>query len=229
MLFKSALVTQISGSVGGMTGSHNRGGMYFRSRAIPTNPNTAAQITARANLSTLAGFWGALSDAQREAWNLYAANVPKINALGDSIYLSGQQWFIAMNTVRVRAGGSLVYAAPTTFAMAAMTLPTLDSASESGEDFDIGFTNTDDWATAADGGLSVQMSRPQGPGVASFKGPFRFADSIDGAGTPPTSPASIAAPFVITQYQKIWARVTAFLPDGRISAPVILGPVIVGA
>ena len=40
MLFKSAAFTQASGSVGGLTFAHNRGGMYTRARSIPVNPKT---------------------------------------------------------------------------------------------------------------------------------------------------------------------------------------------
>ncbi|KKM06452.1 hypothetical protein LCGC14_1743870, partial [marine sediment metagenome] len=47
MLFKSGLITQGSGSIGGLTASHNRGGMYFRARTIPTNPATSFQTVVR--------------------------------------------------------------------------------------------------------------------------------------------------------------------------------------
>lgn len=224
MLFKSALVSTASGSIGGMTASRNRGGQYFRSRAIPVNPNTTAQIAARNALTASSIIWGTLTDAQRTAWNLYASNVPTTNKLGDSIFLSGQQWFVAMNTLRQRAGQSLVTAAPTTFQMADLTLPTLVSPSAASGNLEVNFTTTDDWANEIGGGLFVQMGRPQCCGVSFFKGPWQKAGTIDGNTTPPTSPDTLTAPFPMAVGNKIWIRCTAFLADGRISPPIIVGP-----
>lgn len=224
MKIKSALITQASGSVGGMTASRNRGGMYLRSRAIPTDPNTFSQQIARALLGFISNAWAGLTDAQREAWALYAANVPKIDALGDSISLSGQQWFVACNTVRLRAGKPVVEDGPTTYTRAGLTPPVITAADDTPQ-VAFTFTNTDEWANAVGGGLSMQIGRPQGAGIAFFRGPWLFADSIDGAAVAPASPGTIASPFAITEGQKVWVRFTAFTADGRISEPRISGPI----
>ena len=60
MKILSALATAVSGSIGGITGSHNRGGMYLRSRVIPVNPQTVDQLAARNRLATQSSGWGAL-------------------------------------------------------------------------------------------------------------------------------------------------------------------------
>lgn len=227
MKIKSALATSISGSIGGITGSHNRGGLYLRARRIPTNPSSPAQVLVRAYLATATTTWATLSNAQRADWELYAANVPVINPLGDSIHLSGQQWFVKCNSLRLRAGKSVINPAPTVFALEPLTAPSINAANEVGQTIDIAFTATDPWANEVDGGLSVQIGLPQSPGIGFYKTPFRWSGTIDGAATPPTSPATINSPFALTAGQKVWARVTAFGADARISPAMILGPATV--
>ena len=94
MLIKSQLITQASGSIGGLVGSHNAGGMYFRARTIPVNPGSAAQIAVRNIVAQLTAAWTAdLTAAQRTAWQTYADNVPTTNRLGDSINIPASSAF----------------------------------------------------------------------------------------------------------------------------------------
>lgn len=224
MKIKSALVTQVSGSIGGMTGSHNRGGLYLRARSIPTNPSSAAQQSVRNLFGIFSAYWSNLSDAQRDAWTQYGQNVPVTDKLGDSITLSGQQWFVGANTLRTRGGLPIVLNGPTTYTRPTLTEPTSPSL-EVGDDIGFNFTNTDEWATELGGGLIVFAGLPQGPGINFFKGPWRFADTVDGAVIPPVSPASINGPFTYTLGQKGWIRVVAVTADGRFSPTTILGPI----
>jgi hypothetical protein len=228
MKIKSALVTQVSGSIGGMTGSRNRGGLYLRSRAIPTDPATPAQVSARNIFGVVSAAWSSvLTAAQREAWSLYASNVPVTDRLGDSILLSGQQWYVAANSLRLRAGIGIVNDGPTTFSRPSFTEPTGLSIDDNG-DIGFAFTNTDEWATETGGALIVFAGKPVGAGINFFKGPFRFADSVDGDDTtPPTSPADLDSPFACTVGQKVWIRVVAVLADGRFSPSAVLGPTTV--
>ena len=229
MKFKSALATQVSGSIGGFTASHNRGGMYLRSRAIPTDPASGLQTTRRLYFGIFSAYWAELSQANRDAWNLYGENVEVTDALGNAIKLSGQQWFVGSASVRARSGFSLVEAGPTTFSRPGLTPPALASADDTPE-LSITFEDSDDWANEDGGGLLIQVGRPQSPGVNFFKGPWRYADSIDGDDTtPPTSPAAIASPYALTIGQKVWVRVTCIMADGRYSQGVVLGPELVVA
>ena len=47
MLFKPTIVASLSGSLGGITASHNRFGAYLRERVIPVNPGTQPQVIVR--------------------------------------------------------------------------------------------------------------------------------------------------------------------------------------
>lgn len=220
MKFKSALVTQVSGSVGGMTGSHNKGGMYFRARSIPTNPQSAFQVAIRNAMAGLVVDWSAvLSAAQRAAWDTYAANVPVVNALGDTINLSGQQQYIRSNVPRAQAGLTAIDDAPTAFNLGEFTDPSF-SIDTANDEVDVTFDNTDAWANEDDSSMIVFASRPQSAGINFFKGPYRLAGTIDGnSTTAPTSPAAIALPFPITAGNKIFFQVRVSRADGRLSSP----------
>lgn len=220
MKYTSALVATGSGSIGGLTASHNKGGQYVRRRAIPTNPQSSQQVAVRNALATLASRWGdVLTPAERAAWDVYAANVPKIDTLGNSINLSGMQWYVACNTPRIQEGTlSIIDAGPTVYQLASLTDPSF-AFDATADEIDVTFTNTDGWAGEVGGALLVFASRPQSPSINFFKGPYRFAGVVLGAATPPTSPASISLPFVIAAGQKVFAQVRAVRADGRISSP----------
>lgn len=219
MKFKSALVTAASGSIGGLTASHNRGGQYLRARTIPTNPGSAAQVALRAIFGGLSIAWQTLTDLQREAWTTYAIAVPVTDPLGDSMFLTGHQMYVRCNTQRVQAGLARVDDGPVEFSLAALS-PVSVLASEATQTLLIVFDNTDGWAIIDDGALLLYPSRQKAPTINFFKGPYRFAGTVLGnTALPPTSPdTTIAVPFEVTEGNKIFARVVAVEPDGRISA-----------
>lgn len=87
-----------SGSLAGQTSSRNRFGQYRRTRAKPVNPASAAQVEARTRLSAFATAWRGLTQAQRDAWNSYAAETSVVDRLGQTIFLTGLQWYVRVNS-----------------------------------------------------------------------------------------------------------------------------------
>ena len=228
MIYSALLVGSLSGSLGGFTASRNAGGPYIRRRAIPIQPNTAGQQDVKARLSALSAAWASdLTQAQRTAWNTYGTNTPILNALGETILLQGRSWFVGNNVARLRAGLARVDAGPTTFGLPELTLPTMDA--DNGPSIDIGYTNTDSWATAVGGALLVQASKQKSPTVFFFKAPFLYVGRVNGAVTPPTSPAAFTAglPSALTAGNAVWVRVRGATADGRLSAPIILRTIVV--
>lgn len=210
-----------------MTASHNRGGMYFRARAIPVNPSSTAQQGVRNSLSVLtARYVETLTPAQRASWELYADNVTVTDKLGDERTLSGINWFVGANALRAVAGRPVVDAGPTVFALADFTEPSIDAPSEATQTFDLNYDNTDAWANEVGGGMAVFVSRPQNPSINFFKGPYRFAGQVIGAATPPTSPATISVPFPITEGQKLFVQLRVFRADGRYSSTFRTGDTV---
>lgn len=199
MLIKSALVTQISGSIGGFTGAHNKGGMYLRSRSIPTNPQTSRQTDVRDMMSMYSQMWSqTLTPAERGAWSTYAENVPVIGPLGDTISLSGQQHYLRANVGRSAASTTLgltvpltsINDAPTIYDLPMLSPPTIDQGEINiGSSTDVLFDPTG-WAGEPQNAILIYLGRPRNVGQNYFRGPYRLWDIIQGNATPPTSPAA---------------------------------------
>ena len=228
MLFKSQLMTQASGSLGGITASRNRGGMYFRARTIPTDPATPFQIAVRAIMVNVVARWASVAtQQQRDDWALYASLVTLPGPLGDPITVSGFNQFVRTNTARLHSGLPFTFDAPTMFNLGDTGVVTF-SAAELGSLLTINFDDSLPWANIDDGALLMHVSRPQNETINFFKGPFRKIDPILGlTAGPPVTPANENSPFTMTAGQRVWLKVQSTLPDGRLSAPQILGPELV--
>lgn len=92
-------MAEIRASVAGTTYSRNRGGAYQRNRVKPLNPRTSYQTQQRDRLSDLSTNWGGLlTQAQRDQWTAFAALYPRPNVFGAAVILTGQQFYVAVNT-----------------------------------------------------------------------------------------------------------------------------------
>lgn len=223
MLFKSAIMTQASGSLGGMTAARNRGGMYFRARAIPTDPNTPAQATIRAHMGALVQRWiNTLTGTQRFGWNLYASNVPLTGPLGDPITVSGMNHYVRSNVPRLQLVTSIIDTAPGIFDTGTLSLPSVSNLSEAVQQLDVSFTDADGW-NIADGHLLVQQSRPQNPTINYFRGPYQLGSTVNGMAV---SPVTIPSVFPFVEGQRMFFRCRASYADGRLTQAIHVGPVV---
>lgn len=205
-----------SGSIGGTTYARNRYGPYARTKAMPVNPNTNYQASIRSKFSELAAAWSGLTAVQRAAWETYAGNTQMTDVFGQPIWHTGRNWFIGNNTLRLQSGLAIVTAGPTSFGLPGLTLPVMTITA--GDPISVAFTGTDDWAGEVGGALLLYTSDAKAPTVNFCKGPYRYAGKVAGAGTPPTSPATIAAPFAYVEGQRVFWRCVALTADGRVSA-----------
>jgi hypothetical protein len=230
MLFKSQIVTQASGSIGGLTATRSRSGMVFRARTIPVNPSSFDQTSVRQTFGNLSAAWSVLTAPQRTAWETYASNVSVINKLGDPIFLTGQQRFVRCNAVRLRAGLTQVSDGPTT--MVGATLGPITASVQTGTgQISVTFTEADPWVDEDDAGVNVFISHDKGVGVTYHRGPYRFAGQIAGDSvSAPTSPdTSLTSPFAHTVGNVVFFRFIAMRADARITQSARLGPVGVTA
>ena len=106
MKFKSAIVTEGSGKLGGSVFSRNAFGQYIRPFRMPINPKTNAQEVARAALSDGAKAWATLAEQDRAAWVEYAKTVKYKDALGNSYSPTGQNAFVGAFALRTDMDGS---------------------------------------------------------------------------------------------------------------------------
>lgn len=212
-------VTEIRGSIAGNVFSRNAGGAYLRARTTPINPATNRQAAVRDALAEAAQAWNlTLTNAQREAWNDYAAVVPWQNRLGQQIFLSGQNMYVRSNALILRAGATRVDDGPTIMELADPVIGLTASASEATQQLSIGFDDAQAWASEDGAFVDVRQGIPRNAGVSFHDGPFRQAGTLDGdSGTPITSPQTLATPwaaFVETNVLAVLARLIR--ADGRV-------------
>lgn len=221
MKFTPLLFGDGRGSEGGRVFSRNRYGLYTRTRAVPVNPSSSRQQAARLRFQTLAELWnGSLTQAQRDAWNLYGDSVTMLDSMGRSIKLTGFSHYIRSNSVILQAGGTRVDDGPTTFTLPEAD-PTFDCAvTESPQQVAVTFDNTLGWANEDGGWLAVSMSMPRPAGREYIGGPYRYMASVEGDSvTPPTSPDNQTPPFAVAAAQKVEVFARIARADGRVSAP----------
>lgn len=210
---------QRSGSTGGAVFSHNRFGAYIRARSVPVNPATDRQTAVRTALRNLAIYWHTvLTQAQRDAWDLYASNVAWLNAFGDECRLLGINHYIRSNSAIAQGGGDRVDDAPTIFDLAAAEWDLGASASEATQDISVSFDPNGAWMDETGGYQFCFAGSPQNPSIKFFNGPFRYLGVIAGDPvTPPTSPAALASPWPFVADQRIWVKTRVCRADGRLS------------
>lgn len=208
---------QRSGRLGATIASHNRSGAYLRAGSIPVNPNTARQVAVRNAVRNLTIAWQTvLTQAQRDAWDVYGQNVTWLNKVGQSINLTGLNHYIRSNTVRGQNGIASVDDAPTIFNLAQAEPELAASASEATQDLTITGADPNGWIGEAGAWQFFSMGLPQNDGIKFFGGPYRQLTATPGAGPPPF-PVIIAAAFPFAEGNRIWVRSRIARADGRLS------------
>lgn len=213
----------ISGAVGGNVFTRNRFGQVLRTRVTPVNPSTLPQQEARARFSQFSQRWtNVLTELQREAWRNYGAAVSVINKIGLAIKLTGQNWYVAMNTFREQAGLAIVDDAPTTFTKADFTAANISSADPGVPEISVSFDASEAWANEVGGAMNLYVSRPQNLSIQFFNGPFQYLGTILGDdAVPPVSPSTFTSPFPFASGTQLFLRSNVCRADGRISTPAI--------
>jgi len=210
---------QRSGSIGSTVYSRNRFGQYIRARAIPVNPNTTRQATIRAYMSYLTEYWqSSLTQAQRDAWDVYGLNVNMSTQPWSYKYLTGFQQFNRSNIPRLQAALAQVDDGPVVFNKAYTETSLSATASEATQQLTVAFNDQGGWVGTDETGLLIQVGKPVNGGIKFFGGPFRYADVVKGDGAAaPTSPATITSPWPIAEGQRLWIQARITLEDGRLS------------
>lgn len=221
MKFKSSVYTQVSGSLGGITYSHNRGGLYARARSIPTNPSSTAQQLVRAAFTELVSAWSDELDASEiSGWETYAANVPVTDAFGDPLTLTGQQMYIRCNTPRLYVGLPRVDSGPTEMTTGVPQQWTALSASATTNQVTFTIPALGAWADEDDSAMIIQVMRPQSGQRNFLGGPWRLAGIVEGDSVTPPSSFVATSPFLFSVGQQVPVRVRVSRADGRLSFPI---------
>lgn len=234
MKFLSQIMTMASGSVNGLTASHNRSGQYFRAKVVPVNPSTVNQQVIRNAFSELTIAWSAvLTQAQRDGWDLYADNVPVTDKLGQSINLTGQNMYIRSNVPRLQFDqiGTItaprVDAPPIIFTLAEVdpSATFVMTATNTGA---ITFDNSLPWANEDDGFMFPYSGRPVNASIGFFGGPYRLMlPNVGDVTTPPVSPGTNTTLYAYATGQQAFSYARISRADGRLSPIFKMPPTIV--
>lgn len=212
------IIVFASGTVGDTIHSRNGAGPYTRPHVNPVQPNTMRQTRIRNRLGLLSVRWGdTVTEAQRDSWKTYAANVSVPSVSGRKQFLTAQQMYIRCNMPRGNPFQNAVDDAPVIFSHGRFSTPTVETLLLI--DFILVlFTGDDTWQSEDGAFMIVQVSDGQSLGTNFFAGPFREAGRIPGdAADPPTVGVVLNDPFVPLASGPRWARVRVSRADGRLS------------
>lgn len=107
-----AIVTEITGSIGGFTFQKNRSGNIIRLRGNPSRASSPKQTVAHQNHIRFLQLWQTLSTAEKVAFNDFADTFPKTTKFGTVKILNGQNWFESINFNRELFGLSVLTSPP---------------------------------------------------------------------------------------------------------------------
>jgi len=107
-----AIVSEISGKLGGHVFSKNRGGAYMRTKTTPLNPQTAYQAAVRGIFASISAGWSDLTEAQRTSWRDKVSVFSRTDVFGDLRNPSGKALYQRLNQNLSLTGQSLLTVAP---------------------------------------------------------------------------------------------------------------------
>lgn len=178
-------MTGIRGSQSGTTYSRNRGGTYRKNKPVPSNPQSGAQGTIRGALGGLSTGWAALTQAQRNGWDTAADDVVLTNSLGEEYNPSGQNLYIAWNSLLDYLGESTNAAWPGTESIEALSAVAA-SAAVTGTVVSVEFSPT----VPSDRVLIIYATDQMSAGINSPKNVFSILTTVAATGTSPEDVAT---------------------------------------
>lgn len=107
-----ALITELAGSIGGITFQKNASGNIARLRPHMSVNASDLQRSQQGLLNSLVSGWSALTLAQQTGWNNFAAAHSHVNEFGETKILNGFQWFLSCNLNLSLIGEATITAAP---------------------------------------------------------------------------------------------------------------------
>jgi hypothetical protein len=107
-----ALITELAGSIGGITFHKNSSGNIARLK--PNMPMLPSQLQGNQQykLSSLIAIWPTLTLVQKTSWNNMAAAHVHVDKYGKTKFLNGFQWFMSCNLFRLTMSLSVLLTSP---------------------------------------------------------------------------------------------------------------------
>ena len=106
-IVKYGSLPPLNRSFGGATFSANFNGSIIRTHKKGINYKSIRNSVRRTNFLNVVQHWRTLSQFNKTGWSDYRLEVPRVNSLGETYFLTGFQLFTAVNQVRVNQGFSI--------------------------------------------------------------------------------------------------------------------------
>jgi hypothetical protein len=103
-----AIVTDMSGKLGGHVFSKNKGGKYMRTKSTPSNPQSSAQMSIRGIFASISSAWSALTESSRLSFNGFVSAYATTDIFGDLRNPSGKNLFQRLNQNLSLTGQTLI-------------------------------------------------------------------------------------------------------------------------
>lgn len=102
-----SIITDIIGSIGGLTFQHNRSGKIIRIKPAGRKTPTFNQNARIMAFQDAVNLWATATQAQKEAWNTFADTYTFYNNWGEEKALNGYNWFLSINSYLKLCGESM--------------------------------------------------------------------------------------------------------------------------
>jgi len=107
------LADEVAGTVGGVTFARSAYSKTCRAWRAKINKRRPGQLTVRTHNAQASQLWySALTQDQRDDWELYAGTCAFTNSLGEVYYLNGFNMFVRNTSIALNGGGPYSYDPP---------------------------------------------------------------------------------------------------------------------
>jgi len=177
-----AIVVDGRNKIGGHVASKNRAGSYFRTKVTPTNPGTTYQVNVRNRLAGISTAWRALTDDQRNAWNVAVSDYARTDIFGDLRNPSGFNLHQQLNNNLLQVAKTVITTPPLPAAVDAFTTLTI-AAANGAQTITLTFA-----PPIADPSRVLVFATPAiSPGISFVKSEYRFVIMLLASATSPYS------------------------------------------
>lgn len=105
-------ISAMKGSIGGTTFQTNAAGAFARSRPYVKKSSTIKQQQLHTSHQKLLYQYSILTSDQKDDWNTFAAAHIKVNKFGQEKTLTGSNWFLSTNYMRILTGETILASPP---------------------------------------------------------------------------------------------------------------------
>jgi len=124
-------ITELTGSIGGVTFQRNASGTIARLKPIPITTRSGRMLVNEENVNKVVVYWHTLNSFQQNIWDLFADLYDHVNEWDESRHLSGFQWFMSLN-LNLLTWSKAMQDAPPVFSVVAKPTPYILSANSTG-------------------------------------------------------------------------------------------------